>query len=380
MGFTSRLKIGVLTSSRADFGIYLPLLYALKSQNAEFEIEIIAFGTHLSSYHGFTLNWIVKNGFEVKHQISSMLISDDEGSIATSYALTALKFAEFWKNNHRRFDWVICLGDRFEMAAAVSVGIPFGIKFAHIGGGDTTIGAIDNIYRDAISLASNLHFVSLKIFEKKIKKLIGNNADCRTIGSLSLENLNNVKILTKKEFLKVWGLDFRIPTILITFHPETVNTIKNVKHCEILDKALKKLSQSYQLLITLPNADTNGSIYRKSFESMQSSNPKGIKIFNNLGTDSYFSSMLHASILLGNTSSGIVEAASFGKYVVDVGDRQKGRITSKNVIHVPYDFEAIIKAINKYNGQFFTGKNIYIKKNSTEIILNALKEHGNRKI
>ena len=145
------MKIGVLTSSRADYGIYAPLLKKLNT-DGYINLEVIAFGTHLSKSHGYTLTEIEKDDYNCIHSISSLISNDDEQSIATSYGLTVLKFADFWREN--KYDMIFCLGDRFEMSAAVQAGIPFGLKFAHIHGGETTLGAIDNIYRNQITHAS----------------------------------------------------------------------------------------------------------------------------------------------------------------------------------------------------------------------------------
>ena len=144
------MRIGVLTSSRADFGIYLPLLNLIKLDTF-FKLEIIAFGTHLSQLHGYTVHEIEENGFDHIQKIPSLISNDSESSISSSYGLTVLKFADFWHNN--KYDLVFCLGDRFEMSAAVQAGIPFGINYAHIHGGETTLGAIDNVYRHQISIA-----------------------------------------------------------------------------------------------------------------------------------------------------------------------------------------------------------------------------------
>mgnify|MGYP000551341903 CR=1 FL=1 len=145
------MKIGILTSSRADFGIYQPLINELILDNL-FEIELIAFGTHMSKFHGYTVDNI-KRLYQVKiHEISSLIVNDNEVSIATAYGLTLLKFVDFW--SQYKYDLVFCLGDRYEMFAAVSSAIPFNIKIAHIHAGETTLGAIDNAYRHAISLFS----------------------------------------------------------------------------------------------------------------------------------------------------------------------------------------------------------------------------------
>jgi GDP/UDP-N,N'-diacetylbacillosamine 2-epimerase (hydrolysing) len=178
------MKIGVLTSSRADFGIYLPLLQRLK-QDSFFNLEIIAFGTHLSKYHGYTLMEIEKEVFPIIHKISSLLTNDDENSIATAYGLTIIKFSDFWETVN--YDLVLCLGDRFEMSAAVQAGIPFGINFAHFCGGETTLGAIDNIFRHQITLASILHFPTLEKFKFRIASIIGTDKNNHSVGSLSIE-------------------------------------------------------------------------------------------------------------------------------------------------------------------------------------------------
>jgi len=164
------IRIGVLTSSRADFGIYLPLL-KLMNVDENIQLDIIAFGTHLSRYHGYTIDQIVNAGFNVQHQIESILLTDSPESNATSTGLTYLKFSSFWGHYSKEFDFVFCLGDRFEMFAAVYAGVPFGIKFAHIHGGETTLGAIDNIYRHAISHASTYHFTATNSFAKKFLSL-----------------------------------------------------------------------------------------------------------------------------------------------------------------------------------------------------------------
>jgi GDP/UDP-N,N'-diacetylbacillosamine 2-epimerase (hydrolysing) len=186
------MKIGVLTSSRADYGIYLPLLNKIKV-DIFFELEMIAFGTHVSKSHGFTLSEIQKHNYKKIHTISSLISNDDGQSIATSYALTALKFSDFWQ--HNKFDLVLCLGDRFEMSAAVQAGIPFNMKFAHFHGGETTLGAIDNIYRHQITLASNLHFTASEIFSEDAdndgeKEIIITNNDIGASGMVSINDLN----------------------------------------------------------------------------------------------------------------------------------------------------------------------------------------------
>lgn len=365
------MKIGILTSSRADYGIYFPLLNELK-KDSFFKLEIIAFGTHLSKSHGFTLTEIENNGFDIIHTISSLISNDDEESIATSYGLTILKFVDFWKAN--RYDLIFCLGDRFEMSAAVQAGIPFGLKFAHIHGGETTLGAIDNIYRNQITHASILHFTANDLFSNKVYKLIGPSINIHTVGSLSLDGIENYQSISKFDFYQKFNLpnnDFA----LITFHPETVNTDMNEQFAIEMKKALSQLVSKLFLVITMPNADTMGSIFRREIIKLKEEFSNQVLCIENLGKENYFSAMYYAKVLIGNTSSGIIEAASFGKYVVNVGDRQKGRMQSDNVINAPFKYQKIIEAVDiAIQRKSFKGINKYFNQHSVNLIINHIKQ------
>jgi GDP/UDP-N,N'-diacetylbacillosamine 2-epimerase (hydrolysing) len=365
------MKIGVLTSSRADYGIYLELLIELKKDNF-FELEIIAFGTHLSKSHGFTLTEIENDGFDSIHTISSLISNDDEQAIASSYGLTVVKFADFWQKNI--FDLVFCLGDRFEMSAAVQAGIPFGVKFAHIHGGETTLGAIDNIYRHQITHASVLHFTATDLFSKKVSELIGTNSNVITIGSLSLVGIENYKPIERNLFFN----KFNIPNqdfALITFHPETIDPKTNKDNAVEMRGALAKLADKLLLVITMPNADTMGSLFRKEIEAIKKEFPDKVICIENFGKENYFSAMYYAKLLIGNTSSGIIEAASFGKYVVNVGDRQKDRWQSDNVLNAPFKNEKIIEAVDKATiSESFKGINNYYNQHSVDLIIEHIKQ------
>jgi GDP/UDP-N,N'-diacetylbacillosamine 2-epimerase (hydrolysing) len=364
------MKIGVLTSSRADYGIYLPLLNEIKKDHF-FDLELIAFGTHLSSKHGFTLDDIEKDGYDTIHQITSLVDDDGEKGIAISYGNTVLKFSEFWQDHS--FDLVFCLGDRFEMSGAVQAGIPFGVKFAHIHGGETTLGAIDNIYRHQITLASILHFTATQEFTKKVIKLTGISDNVHTVGSLSLDGIENYIPIKKHIFLD----KFKIPNqefALITFHPETIKPNLNKVSAVEMRNALAQLSKKIFLVITMPNADTLGSVLRFEIKKLKNDFPGKVVCIENFGKENYFSAMFFAKVLIGNTSSGIIEAASFNKYVVNVGDRQKGRLQSKNCIDTPFIDIEIINAVNKaLSLNEYKGNNIYCKAETTKIIINKLK-------
>lgn len=364
------MRVGVLTSSRADYGIYLPLLRKLHADE-RFNLSLIAFGTHLKQQFGFTLSQIQADGFSVPFTIDNLLDGDDVLTITRSYAKTVELFAEFWQSNKHHFDIVLCLGDRFEMAAAVNAGVPFGIKFAHFHAGETTLGAIDNVYRHQISLASELHFVSVEAFAERVHQLINRKDTTTVIGSLSLLNVNDIPFLSDDAFLEKWGIDLKLPSILVTVHPETVHFEKNATFAQEIKQSLQTLSTNYQIIVTLPNADTNGSVFRNMFYELKSE-IQGIHLIENFGTQSYFTCMKKVSFLLGNTSSGIIEAASFGKYVLNIGDRQKGRFAPENVIHVPFDTTKIVEEAMQLKNKRFEGENPYFNKNAIELTLNTL--------
>lgn len=369
------MRIGVLTSSRADYGIYRPLLRALKA-DPFFDLSIIAFGTHLSAYHGRSVNNILEDGFEVNYTVNSMLLTDDENSVATAVALTAMKFAEFWKNHSSDFDLVICLGDRYEVFAAVISGIPFQIPFAHIHGGETTLGAIDNIYRHSITLSSVLHFTATEAYAQRVKAVLGHDRGVWVCGALGLDNIREVRLFSIAEFREKWGIDLTVPSILITVHPETVKAEQNKRFVQEIEIVLAELVQRYQLIITMPNADTLGSLWRGLFQQMAQRYPERAFAVENFGTAGYFSAMKHCLFLMGNSSSGIIEAASLGKYVIDLGDRQKGRMAGDNVIHVPFHADEILETVKRIETRGdFTGENPYYKGGAVTIILNALKSY-----
>jgi GDP/UDP-N,N'-diacetylbacillosamine 2-epimerase (hydrolysing) len=343
-------------------------------EDTYFNLQIIAFGTHCSSYHGKTIQEIRAAGFKEIYSISSLLTDDDEESISTSYGLTVLKFANYWRLNN--FDLVICLGDRFEMSAAVQAGVPFGITFAHIHGGETSSGAIDNIYRHQISIASQLHFTSTEQYARKVKTLTESDNNIYVVGALSLDGLENMEYLDEEDFRNQFGIpkgDF----ILATFHPETVATDMNKEYASEMEKAIKELANEFILVITMPNADTHGSLYRGKIEHLNKEFPYKILAVENFGKQYYFSAMKHAELLLGNSSSGIIEAASLGKYVVNVGNRQKGRAQSQNVINCPFKSTEIVKSVKKgLKLGYFNGDNIYYKKNSSAKIVEIIKNYN----
>jgi GDP/UDP-N,N'-diacetylbacillosamine 2-epimerase (hydrolysing) len=358
------VKIGILTSSRADYSIYYPLiLKAMELPNTE--VEIIAFGTHLSENHGYTLNHILADGFEVKHQLKNCYALDDSPlGISLAMANTSKVFAEFWNTN--KFDLVFCLGDRYEMFAAVSAAVPFQINIAHLYGGERTEGAIDDCLRHAISLMSTWHFTACEEYKKRVEELTLQKNRTFNYGHLSIDNLKRLPLLSIEDLKMKTGVDFSQPTILCTFHPETINFDQNVVFANEIALAFSELTD-HQILITMPNSDTGSQPIRDAFTKLESNN-SNIHTTENLGTIGYLSAMKHCSMMVGNTSSGFVEASFFPKTVINLGERQTGRIVTSNIINTKITKQEILNAISANRGNTYEEGKIQIYGNGETAI------------
>jgi GDP/UDP-N,N'-diacetylbacillosamine 2-epimerase (hydrolysing) len=364
------MKIGILTSSRADFGIYQPLLNKLWEDNY-FNCEIIAFGTHLEKNYGLTINDIIKSGFQVKHQIKTTPKGDSPANISESIGKTIVKFSGFWETND--FDLIIALGDRYEMFAAVASASAFNLNIAHIHAGETTIGAIDNSYRHSISLMSNYLFVTTEEYKARSIEITQNQTNVFNVGALSIDNLTQTKLFSISDFYHKFKIDLNIPTILSTFHPETVSYKKNEIYIRELIASFRKLTKDYQIIITMPNADTMGIMIRSKLEEYAKTEPNVILI-ESFGMIGYLSCMKHCKFLLGNTSSGFVEAAYFPKWVINLGNRQEGRILTPNIVNCNINESKILQVIGEISNKDIKGDtNIYGNGNAAEKIIDQLK-------
>lgn len=366
------MKILALTSSRADYGICRPLYRRLADDGA-FTFELAAFGTHLSRFHGFTVDEIKQDGFEVAHRIESMVVGDTPASIATAFGLTALKFADFWREQASRVDAIFCLGDRYEMLAAVQASLPFNLPVIHYSGGETTLGAIDNVFRHCLTHCARVHFVSAEPYAERVRQMTGSRHQVFNVGALGLDNLHEIPRHTLADFERRFGVNLGKPTILFTFHPETVSYERNAEHIQEIIAALETLRGTHQLLVTMPNADTMSGLIRESLHAFAARHPNVFPV-ESLGTAGYFTALESCEFVMGNSSSGIVEAASFRKYVLNLGDRQTGRIHGPNVLDVPIERTAIQVAADSIRTRLpLDGSNPYGDGHASEKIVSHLK-------
>ena len=363
------MTIGVLTSSRADYGIYFPLLRAFQREES-FDINLLAFGTHLSEKYGKTINKIREDGFHIYCTVETLPKGDNPGDISISMAKTISGFTPIWNKSH--FDLIFALGDRYEMFAAVASTVPFNIPVAHIHGGETTLGAIDNSFRHAITCLSSIHFTSTDIYKERVFEITGKNGKVYNTGALSIDMIKQTRLMTLEEMKQNFDIDLTLPTILITFHPETIRPDQNKVHIYKILKALDCLSE-YQMIITMPNADTAGLLVRKMINKW--GKRKGnVHIVESFGSVGYLTCMKYCTMMLGNTSSGFVEAAYFSKPVINLGDRQKGRILTSNIINCEIGEIEILNSIR--TAERFPGIdpiNIYGDGTASDKIINLLK-------
>ncbi len=364
-----RLKtIGLVTTSRADFGIYLPVARELKKSN-KIKFFFIVTGSHLSALYGLTIREIEKEKFKIMEKGEILLAADSPSSTVKSMALALNFFAEVF--SRRKIDLLFVLGDRFEMHAAALAALPFNIPVAHIHGGELTYGAIDDSLRHSITKLSHLHFVSTGEYRNRVIQLGENPENVIISGAPSLDNLKEIKILSKSEIEKKLNINLKKRFFLVTLHPETVGKVDNRKNAQTMFKALREFD--VQLIVTLPNADPGNSEIREVILSEVKSN-KNLIFFENLGTQNYFSLMSLAEAVIGNSSSGIIESASFKLPAINIGKRQEGRVRNTNVIDCDFGEQQIVDSVNfatssEFKEKLKNCKNIYGDGNAAKIIV-----------
>ena len=335
------MEIGILTSSRADYGFYRPLIKKL-NQVENINAGFIVFGTHLSMKHGYTIKQIKNDGYKIFKKIKTNLNGDLPKDISETIGLVHQQFANYWATS--KVQLIICLGDRYEMYAAVSASVPFNITVIHISGGEETLGTTDNYFRHALTLMAKYHFTNTKKNAERVAQIINSKKNIFHTGSLSIDNINETRLISITDFQSKFKFDISSPFILFTFHPETVDYKKNKEYSKIIFNVLVK--QKTNILVTMPNADTMGQTIRDGLH-LAANRSKNIHLLESLGSAGYYTALKYCDFVMGNSSSGIVEAASFGKYVLNMGSRQKGREQGENVINVDMNEKDILNQISK---------------------------------
>lgn len=333
--------IGVVTVGRSDYGIYVPILRRIQS-DPDLSLRLIVAGMHLSPEFGLTANAIECDGFPIWERVEMLLSSDSPAAIAKSMGLGTIGFAQSYARS--RPDILVVLGDRFEMFAAALAALPFTIPVAHIHGGELTEGALDDALRHSMTKLSHLHFVSTREYRKRVEQLGEEPWRVTVSGAPSLDNLSSLRLLTASELEVQHGLTLERPPLLVTFHPVTLAYEQAARHTTALLEAIE--ASRLPAVFTLGNADTHGRVVIQLIREFVGKYA-GAQLVENLGTQAYFSVMSLAAAMVGNSSSGIIEAASFHLPVVNIGHRQRGRMRAKNVVDVGDTREQILAGITK---------------------------------
>ena len=333
------ITVGAVTVSRSDYGIYSPILRRISS-DSRFRLALFVGGTHLLDEFARTIETVRADGFDVEDTVDYLLHSDSPHGIAKSMALATLGFADAFRRS--RPDILLVLGDRFDMFAAASAAFPQGIPLAHIHGGELSAGALDDSFRHALTKMSHVHFVAAEEFRNRVLQLGEEPWRVHVSGAPSLDNIADVPLMGAKALEESLGMSLEERPVLVTFHPETLSRVSAVKEIDELLAALDAAGKP--AVFTHPNADAEGSVIRRRLDEYAADRPR-TKVFASLGVRRYFSLMRVAAAMVGNSSSGIIEAASFGLPVVNIGGRQAGRMHGVNVVDVPCERKAIADAI-----------------------------------
>jgi len=365
--------LGVVTVARSDFGIYRPVLRALHD-DPELTLELYVSGMHLSAEFGLTVREVEQSGFPIAERVEMLLGSDTPEAIGKSLGLGTIGFAQMFAR--RRPDILLVLGDRFEMFAAALAALPFKIPLAHIHGGEVTEGAMDDALRHGLTKLSHLHFAATEEYARRIVQLGEEPWRVTVSGAPSLDNLATVGRWSRAELAQKLGMDLISAPLLVTFHPVTLEYERTDYYAAELLAALAQVEAP--IIFTLPNADTSGRILIRQIEEFVRQHSQA-RLLPSLGTMGYFTLMENAAAMVGNSSSGVIEAASFRLPVVNIGTRQRGRVRAANVIDVDSDRDSILKGIRQAESSAFRANlvdlvNPYSRGGAAAIIRSRLKE------
>jgi len=335
-------KIAVITGTRADYGIFYHVLKEIEKHDV-LDLKLIVCGMHLCPEFGMTINEIKKDGFSIADKFETILASDTGTAMAKSIGLSIISMAQSFERI--KPDIVLILGDRGEMLAAATAAIHMNIPVAHIHGGEVT-GTVDESVRHAITKLSHIHFPANEDSKQRIIKLGEEEKNIFVVGAPGLDYIKKTKYLSRSEMLKRFELkDDKI--FLLTQHP--VTTERDMVEWQIRETLDAVVELGYQTIVSYPNSDNGGREIIKVIEEYRAKYPI-LKVFKNLTQVEYLSFLEVAEVMIGNSSSGIIEAPSFKLPVVNIGSRQGTRLRACNIIDVPYGKESVKAGIQKAIG------------------------------
>jgi UDP-hydrolysing UDP-N-acetyl-D-glucosamine 2-epimerase len=333
-------RVGVVTVSRSDYGHLRPVLDAIR-RAGDLELVLFVAGMHLAAEFGLTVREIEADGYPIAERIAMLEGRDSPEAVAGATGRGVAGFGAAFAR--QRPDLLVVLGDRFEMLAAAVAALPFVLPVAHIHGGEVTEGAMDNQIRHAITKLAHLHFASAEPHARCIAAMGEEPWRIHTVGAPGLDRIVGLDALPRETLARELDLSAQPPWLLVTFHPVTLEYRDTGAHIEELLAALEKTDGA--LVMTYPNADTSARQIVERLEEFSARHPRRCRLVRSLGERLYLSLLRQADLMVGNSSSGLIEAPSFGLPVVNVGARQRGRLRGANVIDVEPLRDDILRGI-----------------------------------
>ncbi len=349
------MKINVISSTRADFGLLKNLIFEIK-KNKKFSISVITSGSHYAKKFGETYKEIIKNKIKINEKIVFKKIPDNENGISKIFGKCLTETTKILKKT--KPDLLIVVGDRYEILASVISANLLKTPVAHIHGGELTFGAMDDAFRHSITKMSHIHFTANKVYKKRVIQLGENPKNVHVVGGLGVDSLIKTDFLTRDELEKKYSFSFKKRNFLVCFHPETSSDISSKKQITEILSALEELKDSL-IIFTMPGADLGNSIIKKEIKKFIRVN-KNTLFIESFGQVDFFSLLKQVNAIIGNSSSGILEMPYFQKATINLGDRQLGRLNSRSVLNSPIKKNDILKSVKKI---FLPSFNKKIKKN-----------------
>lgn len=332
-------KITVLTATRAEYGLLKPLIQRLRKHTG-CDTRVVVTGMHLSPEFGMTYQEIEQDGIPIDRKIEMLLSSDSASAMSKSMGLAMIGFADYFEE--ARPDAVVVLGDRFETLAVCCAAMNAKVPILHLHGGEATEGLIDEAVRHAITKMSYLHFTSTEAYRKRVIQLGEHPERVYNVGAIGVENIKNLALLDRKKLQQELNIDMEGDYALITYHPVTLEENDKLKLHELFD-ALASF-EHLNLVFTKANADANGRYINQKIEEFVQGR-RNAWLFDSLGVIKYLSAVKYADMVVGNSSSGIVEVPYFGVPTINIGNRQRGRIQAASIINCELDYEDICRAM-----------------------------------
>lgn len=336
-----RKKICIVTGTRAEYGLLKPVM-ELINHDAAFELQLIATAMHLSPEFGLTYRQIESDGYQIDRKVEMLLSSDTAAGITKSMGLGLIGFADAFEQ--LKPDWVMILGDRYEMLIVAQAALIAKIPVIHLHGGEITEGAFDDAIRHAITKLSHLHFTSTEVYRNRVIQLGEHPDRVFCVGALGLENIKSLKLLAKTQVEKKLSITLKPHTFLITYHPETLSNQTAEQQLDELFSALETCPEAL-FVFTRANSDPMGRIINQRIESFVKTHPDNAYLFDSLGVLLYLSLAQYCTAVVGNSSSGIIEIPGLGIPTINIGTRQNGRIKPTSVIDCECQHNEIEKCL-----------------------------------